>query len=207
MLSLVLWIAGCAAGPPVEVGEFREADLVELTSLDPSIRLDIRYATNQNFLGRPVYREARAFLQRPAAEALQRVHRAIAKDGYGLCVLDAYRPWRVTQVFWDETPADKRAFVANPRTGSKHNRGCAVDVTLFELSTGLLVEMPSEFDEFTERANPGYAGGSEESRRRRDYLRSAMEQEGFSVYQHEWWHFDFKEWTKYRVLDIDFSNI
>ncbi len=199
--------AGCAMRPPVEEGSFREPDLVELTSLDPSIRLDVRYATSKNFLGRPVYSEARAFLQRPAAEALLRVQAAVKKDGYSLVVFDGYRPWSVTKDFWEATPADKHDFVADPRKGSKHNRGCAVDLSLAGVTTGEPVEMPSEYDEFSDRAHPGYAGGAEEPRRRRDYLRDAMEREGFTVYEHEWWHFDYKDWPQYRVLDIPFSEI
>lgn len=218
MLPLQSWLArgslcsaflvlGCASGPPLEIGDFREADLVELTTLDATIRLDVRYATSRNFLGRPVYTQARAFLQRPAAEALARVQRAIAKEGLGLCVFDGYRPWRVTKVFWDETPADKHDFVANPQKGSKHNRGCAVDLTLVDLKTGQPLEMPSEYDEFSERAHPNYAGGPEEPRKRREQLRSAMEREGFAVYEFEWWHFDYRDWQKYRVLDVDFAEM
>jgi len=206
LASLAL-CAGCALRPPVEVGEFNEPDLVELVKLDPAIRLDIRYARADNFLGRPVYTQARAFLQRPAAEALARVRQAVARDGYTLLVFDGYRPWRVTRTFWEETPADKHDFVADPRKGSKHNRGCAVDLTLADAGTGKPVPMPSEYDEFSERAHPSYPKGRPEERRNRDYLRSAMEKEGFTVYEHEWWHFDYRDWQKYRVLDIPFEEI
>jgi len=121
---------------PREKGTFRPADLVEIVSLDPTIKLDIRYATPNNFVGRPVYTEARAFLQRPAAEALVRAHRSVRDKGYGLLVFDGYRPWSVTKLFWDVTPRLKRDFVANPKKGSKHNRGCAVDLSLYDLRTG-----------------------------------------------------------------------
>jgi D-alanyl-D-alanine dipeptidase len=196
-----------AADPPVEAGQFRPVDLVELTSLDPTIRLDVRYATADNFLSTPVYAEARAFLQRPAAEALARAHRALRRDGYGLLVHDAYRPWWVTRVFWDATPPDKREFVADPAKGSRHNRGCAVDLTLFRLSDGRAVEMPSLYDEMTERAYPGYAGGTPERRARRDLLRAAMEREGFSVFESEWWHFDHRDWRAYPMLNVGFEAI
>ena len=118
-----------ASRPPKEQGEFRKPDLVELVRLDPRIKLDIRYATTNNFLSTPMYSQARAFLQRPAAEALVRVEHAVEKRGYGLLVHDAYRPWYVTKMFWDATPDDKKIFVADPKEGSKHNRGCAVDLT------------------------------------------------------------------------------
>jgi zinc D-Ala-D-Ala dipeptidase len=196
-----------AATPPSEAGPFRPVDLVELTSLDPTIRLDIRYATADNFLSTPVYEEARALLQRPAAAALLRAHRALASTGHGVLVHDAYRPWWVTRVFWEATPKDKRAFVADPAKGSRHNRGCAVDLTLYRLCDGRAVEMPSLYDEMTERAYPGWSGGTPESRRRRDLLRSAMEREGFTVFESEWWHFDYRDWHEYPILNVPFAQL
>jgi zinc D-Ala-D-Ala dipeptidase len=196
-----------AAEPPIESGEFRASDLIELTSLDPTIKLDMRYATNQNFLGTPLYSQARAFMQRPAAEAVARVQRSLAKAGYGLLVYDAYRPWYVTKVFWDATPAGKHDFVADPATGSRHNRGCAVDLTLLDLKTGRAVDMPSLYDEMSERAYPTYTGGKAEQRRLRDYLRQQMEAEGFTVYEYEWWHFDYRDWKFYAIQNVRFEAI
>jgi D-alanyl-D-alanine dipeptidase/kynurenine formamidase len=196
-----------AEGPPAEAGSFRAPDLVELTSLDPTIHLDVRYATANNLVGRPVYAQARAFLQRPAAEALVRANQALKKEGYGLLVFDGYRPWAVTKLFWDLTPAGKKVFVADPRKGSKHNRGCAVDLSLYSLATGKEAEMPSVYDEMSERAYPTYAKGGKEARARRDLLRDAMERQGFFVYPYEWWHFDYKDWREYPILDLPFEGI
>jgi D-alanyl-D-alanine dipeptidase len=196
-----------AATPPVEQGEFKPADLVELTALDPTIKLDIRYATARNFLGTPLYSQARAFMQRPAAEALVRVQHSLAAQGYGLLVHDAYRPWYVTKIFWDATPVDKRNFVADPAVGSRHNRGCAVDLTLYTLRDGQPVEMPSLYDEMSERAYPTYAGASDAARRLRDLLRQHMEAEGFTVFEFEWWHFDFHDWKAYAIQNVRFENI
>lgn len=196
-----------AATPPVEQGDFRSADLVELTALDPTIKLDIGYATTRNFLGTPLYSQARAFMQRPAAEAVMRVQHALAKEGYGLLVHDAYRPWYVTKIFWDATPPDKHDFVADPAEGSRHNRGCAVDLTLYTLRDGRTVEMPSLYDEMSDRAYPTYAGGTPEQRRLRDYLRAHMEAEGFSVYEFEWWHFDYKDWKSYAIQNATFEQL
>jgi D-alanyl-D-alanine dipeptidase len=193
-----------AATPPREPGPFRRVDLVDLAFLDATIRLDVRYATADNFLSTPVYEEARAFLQRPAAEALVRAHRALRERGYGLLVHDAYRPWWVTRVFWDATPSDRRDFVADPAKGSRHNRGCAVDLTLYRLADGRAVAMPSLYDE---RAYPAYAGGTSEQRERRDLLRSAMEREGFTVFASEWWHFDYRDWREYPILNVSFGEI
>lgn len=193
--------------PPVESGAFRKSDLVELIHLDPTIKLDIRYATPNNFTGRAVYTQARAFLQRDAAKALVRANKRLRKLGYGVVVFDGYRPWSVTKLFWDITPEDKRDYVADPAKGSRHNRGCAVDLSLFDLTTGNEVAMPSPYDDFTEAAHPDYAGGSPEQRRLRDLLRSVMESEGFTVYEFEWWHFDYKAYRKYRIMDIPFEHM
>ncbi|CAN5578591.1 N/A [soil metagenome] len=181
--------------------------MVELTKLDNTIKLDIRYARVDNFVGKAVYPEARAFMQRPAAEALLRVHQKLKKQGFGLVIFDGYRPWSVTKLFWEVTPEDKRKFVANPKIGSKHNRGCAVDLSLFNLRTGKFIEMPTDFDDFTEKASPNYKGGTKQQRKNRDLLRTTMEADGFTVNVNEWWHFDYKDWQDYDIYDIAFSEI
>ena len=194
-------------GPPKDPNATRTADLVELVTLDPTIKLDIRYAGTNNFLGKPVYKESRAFLQRPAAEALLKAHQQLAKSGYGLLIHDGYRPWAITKLFWDMTSGFQREFVADPKTGSKHNRGCAVDLTMYDLATGLVVEMPGGYDEMTPRSYPDYPGGPPEARAKRDLLRQAMEGHDFTVEPNEWWHFNFKDWKEYPILDIAFSEI
>ena len=192
-------------GPPKESNK-REAKLVELITLDPTIKLDIRYATEDNFVGKKVYPEARAFLQKPAAKAVAKVHRELRDRGLGLVIFDGYRPWSITKLFWEVTPDEKRKFVANPAKGSKHNRGCAVDLSMFDLKTGKLVEMPSGYDEFTERASPDYKGGTAEQTANRELLRKLMEDAGFTVNPNEWWHFDYKDWEKYAIYDISFEE-
>ncbi len=194
--------------PPAERDAvLRDAELVELTKLDKTIKLDIRYATGDNFLGAAVYTQARAFLQKPAAEALVRVHRKLAGEGLGLMVFDGYRPWWVTKVFWEATPRDLRVFVADPATGSRHNRGCAVDLTLYDLKTGKVLEMPGGYDEFSDRSYVAYPGGMTYQRANREKLRRAMAAEGFSVYEAEWWHFDYKDWRKYPIGNARFEDI
>lgn len=194
-------------GPPVETGTFRQSDLVELVKVDSSFHLDIRYATANNFLGRAVYQEPRAFLQRPAALALKRAAHTLKPKGYGLVILDGYRPWSVTKIFWDATPADKKQFVADPLKGSRHNRGCAVDLSLYDLRTGKEVEMTGAYDEMSERSHINYAGGTPEQCERRALLRAAMEREGFAVYEPEWWHYDYKDWKQYPILNISFAEL
>jgi D-alanyl-D-alanine dipeptidase len=195
------------ASPPKEAGFFREPELVELNKLDPTIKLDVRYATTDNFLGVPVYTEARAFLQRPAAEALVRAHQKLAAQGYGLLIHDGYRPWSVTKMFWDATPPENHLFVADPSQGSRHNRGCAVDLTLYDRATGKPVVMTGGYDEFSDRSYPEYPGGTDLQRWHRELLRRTMEAEGFTVYLAEWWHFDYRDWRKYPILNVPFAEV
>lgn len=193
--------------PPAEPGPFRKPNLMELVTLDSAIHLDIRYASTNNFLSTPVYTQARAFLQRPAAEALLRVLHKLQPLGYGLLIHDAYRPWYVTKIFWDATPPEGKIFVANPEEGSKHNRGCAVDLTLYDLATGKAIEMPGLYDEMSRRSFPTFPGGTSLQRWHRDLLRRAMESEGFTVNQDEWWHFDYKDWKQYGILNVPFEKL
>ncbi|MEZ5293266.1 MAG: M15 family metallopeptidase [Vicinamibacterales bacterium] len=194
-------------GPPRDPKATRKADLVELVTLDPGIKIDIRYAGANNFLGKPVYPEARAFLQRPAAEALVKAHLALAPLGYGLLIHDGYRPWTITKLFWDMTEGTPmQEFVADPKSGSKHNRGCAVDLTMYDLATGEAVRMPGGYDEASLRSYPDYQGGPPEARAKRDLLRRTMEAQGFTVEPNEWWHFNYKDWTEYPILDISFKE-
>lgn len=211
-----------------------EPDLVDLNSLHSGFRLDIRYATVNNFVRVAVYKTARAILQRPAAEALVRVAKRLESEGYGLLIYDAYRPWFVTDLFWKLTPPELHDFVANPECGSKHNRGCAVDLSMYRLSSKIfesglpeintvalddIVEMPCDFDDMTDKAHSEYTGdaslafGSEAyereqaSIRMRDMLRFYMELEGFTVQPNEWWHFNYKDWELYPILNIPFESI
>jgi len=179
-------------------------DLVELGA---PFRLDIRYARTDNFLGIAVYRLEKAFLQKPVYEALRRAHESLAKAGYGILVFDGYRPWSVTKIFWDRADENQRQYLANPERGSIHNRGCAVDCTLYELATGKEVRMPSEFDEMNEAAWSAYDGGSTEERARRDLLISAMHRQGFQVIRHEWWHFNHPSSADYPILDLTFETL
>ncbi len=183
------------------------AALVELIKLDPGIRLDIRYATPNNFTGIQLYDEPRAFLVGAAAQALVRAQAAAWADGYGLLIYDAYRPWQITKNLWDMNPPEKRGFLSNHMQGSRHNRGCAVDLSLYSRSTGNAVSMPSGYDEFSKRAYRDYSGGSTTETANRARLERYMEAEGFFGISNEWWHFDYKDWAKFQILDVPFSRI
>ena len=178
-----------------------------MTSLDSTIHLEIRYATTNDFLGSVFYSSVHAFLQRPAAEALVRAQQKLKQQGYGLLIHDGYRPWYVTKMFWDATTSENHGFVANPATGSRHNRGCAVDLTLYDLRTGRPIEMPGTYDEFSPRSFPSYPGGTSRQRWHRELLRSAMEAEGFTVNPSEWWHFDYQDWKSYRIGNTPFEQL
>ncbi len=203
----VLRAKALAMEPPVEKGDFRKPELVDLAGLDPTIRLDIRYAGTNNFLGAPMYSSARAFMQKPAAEALLKAHQRLKAQGYGLLIHDAYRPWYVTRMFWDATRGPDRGFVADPEKGSRHNRGCAVDLSMYDLKTGKPVRTVSGYDEFSARARPDYPGGTDRERWLRELLRTAMEQEGFTVNDGEWWHFDYRDWSLYPILNARFEDL
>jgi len=196
-----------AAPPPPESGDYRDAELVDLTSLDPTIKLDIRYASTNNFTGAVFYKQPRAFMQRPAAEAVVRANQRLKEQGLGLLVHDAYRPWHVTKMFWDATPDSMKDFVANPANGSRHNRGCAVDITLYDLASGEPIQMVAGYDEFSPRSFPMYPGGTSRQRWYRELLRRTMEAEDFTIYEFEWWHFDYKDWKQYRIGNVTFEEV
>lgn len=193
--------------PPTQSGRLRKPDLVEVNQLEPGTKLDVRYATTDNFMGAPFYESPRFFLQRPAASGLIRAHRKLAEQGFGIALIDGYRPWYVTRMFWDAVPPESRPFVADPSQGSRHNRGCAADISMFDIASGKIVEMPGRYDEPSSRSSPLYVGGTSLQRWRRDLLKNVMEAEGFDVYVNEWWHFDYGEWRQYPVMNVNFSEL
>ena len=206
LFSILFLCNGCLLKPPAEKGVFLQNDLVELIQLDSSLKLDIRYATSNNFTEKTIYPEARAFLQRTAALALIRVNAKIKSQDYCLLIYDGYRPWSATKKLWYAGNKDEK-FVANPKEGSKHNRGCAVDLTLYNIKTNKEIEMTSTYDEMTERSFTSYKGGTIEQRAARDLLIKSMEAEGFISDEFEWWHFNFIGWEHYKICNIPFSEI
>jgi len=178
--------------------------LVDLQGFDPTIALDIRYATPDNFMGEPLYPEARCFLRRQAAQCLSRVQKNLLQKGLSLKVFDGYRPLSVQKKMWARFPFE--GFIANPQKGSNHNRGMAVDVTLVD-SRGNELPMPSAYDEFSERSHRKYAKGSPEAIANRALLEREMQKEGFKGMSTEWWHFDHVEAKQYAVLDTPFAEV
>lgn len=180
-------------------------DLVDLDHYP--FRLDIRYARDDNFMGKAVYSMEKAFLQERVAEDLALVHESLAEHGLGILIFDAYRPWIITKIFWDWANKEQRQFLANPDEGSVHNRGCAVDCSLFDLKTRKEITMPCAFDTMDETAWPSYMGGTEDQRLNRDLLISVMHAQGFQVLKNEWWHFSHPAREDYPVLNLSFSDV
>jgi zinc D-Ala-D-Ala dipeptidase len=180
-------------------------ELINLEEVIPGIVLDIRYAATNNFTGEKIYNLPRAYARKPVAEALKKAQAEFAKHGIGIKIFDAYRPYSATVKFY-EIYRDT-TYVASPYKGSRHNRGCAIDMTLVKLKTGVELKMPTEYDSFRKEAWPSTAVKDPEIRKNRKLLISIMEKYGFTVYTSEWWHFDFNGWEKFEVMDIDFEEL
>ena len=179
------------SNPPILDSLDSHKKLVDLKKLDDEFQLDIRYASTNNFMRSKFYKNERAFFNMSAADRLIEAKNDLKELGYGIIIYDAYRPWFVTKMFWEGTPENLKHFVANPENGSSHNKGCAIDIGLYDIETGESIVMISGYDEFTERAYPNYMGGSKKQRDIRDMLIKVMERNDFTVYEYEWWHFNY----------------
>ncbi|MFO7575739.1 MAG: M15 family metallopeptidase [Bacteroidales bacterium] len=188
-----------------QVASDKAMELIDLEEVIEDVRLDIRYATENNFTGEVIYTKPKAYVRKPVGEALKRVHDSLEVHGLGVLVYDAYRPYSATVRFYEVYP--DTVFVANPKYGSKHNRGCAVDVSLFDRATGDEMLMPTEFDEFSERAHHEYMNLPEEAINNRALLTGVMMHFGFTPYPSEWWHFDFTGWQNYPLMNISFEDL
>ncbi len=179
--------------------------ILDLELIIPNLKKDVKYATTDNVTKHVLYETPGVFLRSPAAYALKRVAEELALNGIGLVIYDGYRPYAVTKKIWEFVLDDN--FAASPKTGSRHNRGCAIDLGLYDIKTGDLLEMPTVFDEFTPKAGHSYHDLSLEIRANRALLRSVMEKHGFVVYDSEWWHYDYKDWKKFDLMDIPFEKL
>ena len=180
--------------------------LIDLKKLDNNFKLDIRYASTNNFMRSQFYENEKAFFNSNAADRLIDAKNELKELGYGIIIYDAYRPWFITKMFWEGTPENLKHFVANPENGSSHNKGCAIDIGLYDIETGKSIDMISGYDEFTERAYPNYMGGSKKQRDIRDMLIRIMEKNDFTVYEYEWWHFNYNK-CESGVMNYSFSEL
>lgn len=183
----------------------KNKELIEIKKWIPNIKLDIRYATKNNFAKRAVYKQAKAFARRPVVEALQEVQKELNLSGLGLKIFDGYRPYSVTVKFYEI--ANDKNFVANPKDGSRHNRGCAIDLTLISLKTGKELEMPTPYDSFAPEAAANFSNLPDQVIKNRAILIKTMEKYGFNVLANEWWHFDFNGWRNFELMDIPFEEL
>ncbi len=222
VLALFL-LAACATAPVIVPNQYGlrvvpdYATYQRLVRLDPSMRLvdvehavpgigiDVRYATSNNFMHRPLYPIAKVFLRAPAAQALADVERELAPQGLGLKVFDGYRPYRITEAMWE--PIKDPDFVADPSKGSRHNRGAAVDLTLVDLHTGDEIAMPTPYDDFTPRARQDFNDLPADVIANRAKLREVMVRHGFDPLPSEWWHFDYHSWQKFELMDVTLEEL
>lgn len=221
--ALLLLFAACASAPVIKPNQYglrvvpdlatyqqyvrydRDKQLVDIEQAVPGIRIDVRYATSNNFMHRPLYPVAKVFLRAPAAKALAAVQADLAPQGLGLKVFDGYRPYSITEAMWE--PVKNPDFVADPAKGSRHNRGAAVDLTLVDLRTGDEIAMPTPYDDFTARARQDFNDLPAEVIANRAKLRDAMVRHGFDPLPSEWWHFDFHDWLKFELMDVPLQEL
>lgn len=218
ILILILLLPVCAQAQnkyglkTMGLAEYRESlkaspenELVNLAIAAPRLVLEIGYATEKNFTGKKIYTLPRAYARKPVAAALLKAQAEFEKLGYGIKIYDAYRPYKATVKFYEEY--HDTTYVASPYRGSRHNRGCALDMTLVDLKTGKELAMPTPWDSFDEQAWPTATVSDPVVRKNRDLLIAVMTRNGFTVYEHEWWHFDFNGWKSFSVMDIDFEEL
>jgi len=179
--------------------------LIDIETYIPDIVLDIRYATDNNFVGEPVYNIPKAYTRLPVAKALKKIQHELKKENLGLKIYDAYRPYSVTVKFFKKVKDTN--FVASPKKGSRHNRGCAADLTIIDLKTGKEIVMPTRYDDFTERASQNFNDLPRDVLKNREKLKRIMTENGFKVFPSEWWHYDFKGWENYELMDISFEEL
>lgn len=180
--------------------------LVPLHQYVGNLKVDFVYATKKNFTHTVLYKNPKAYVRLPVARALQQVATFLAKKGLGIIIFDAYRPYSVTEKMWRVVP-DAR-YAADPKHGSGHNKGVSVDISLYYLSTGKPMEMPTAFDNFTEKAHQDYMQLPKRIIDNRDLLKHIMQQYGFEPLSTEWWHFSFPNpGEKYKILNLDFDDL
>jgi D-alanyl-D-alanine dipeptidase len=219
--SIALLILACASRVVIPTNKYGLAVVPDLATYqriaehDPEKRLvdlaasgvplDIHYATTDNFMHRVLYPVAKAYLRAPAAKALDDIRKELATKGLGIKVFDGYRPYRITEMMWE--PIRNPDFVADPAKGSRHNRGAAVDLTLIDLASGKELAMPTPYDDFTPRARQDFNDLPSEALANRALLRDVMTRHGFDALPSEWWHFDFRGWEKFDLMDVPLEDL
>jgi D-alanyl-D-alanine dipeptidase len=179
--------------------------LIDIKKAIPGIVLDIRYASKNNFMQRVMYPKAKAFARKPVVDQLRKIQAKLKAKGYGLKIYDAYRPYAITMAFYQQ--ASDKHFVAHPKSGSRHNRGCAIDLSIINLKTKKELPMPTAYDSFSAAAAPNYKNLPPQVIKNRNFLIKTMQSYGFRVMYNEWWHFDFEGWDRFKLMDIPFNKL
>lgn len=177
--------------------------LIEIKSRIPNIVLDIRYATTNNFLKKVFYKQAKAFARLPVVSALQKAQAELNAQGIGIKIYDGYRPYAITVQFYESFPDS--LYVASPWSGSRHNRGCALDITLVNLKTGKELKMPTPYDSSIEASWADAPVKKKPVLKNRELMKSVMAKYGFTVEPSEWWHYNYNGWAGYPLMDIPFE--
>lgn len=187
--------------------QVQENALTKMIDLETvkGLQFDIRYATTNNFTKQVIYPEAKAFARKEVAQALEKIALELEKKDLALKIYDAYRPYDATVLFYEIIK--DTTYVASPYSGSRHNRGCAVDLTIVDSHSGLEIVMPTDYDDFSEKAHPDHNNVSKNERENRDFLIDIMERNGFKVYPYEWWHFDYEGWEQYPIMNLSFKEL
>ena len=194
VISLLFWLS-CGSASQIQDSK---SDIVDILTIDSTFVLDIRYSTENNFTKKKLYPVAKAKLRRVAAESLASVQKELHEKNLRLKIFDGYRPLAIQWKLWEIVPNEN--FVANPKEGSKHNRGAAVDLTIID-TLGNELEMPTGYDDFTEKASQEYMNLTENAIKNRSLLKNIMIRHGFQPIKSEWWHYDFKGWEQFDIMD------
>jgi zinc D-Ala-D-Ala dipeptidase len=178
--------------------------MVDLKKAIPGIVLDLRYNTTSNFMHTRLYSAANTtYMRKTAADALAKVQLVLKEKGMGIKIFDAYRPYSVTEKMWEPVQDDR--YAADPKKGSGHNRGTAVDLTLIYLSSGNELPMGTDFDNFSDTAHHAFSNLPDAILKNRLLLKQTMEENGFKVLDTEWWHYSLPNARDYELLDLSFE--
>ncbi|WP_170266315.1 M15 family metallopeptidase [Phaeocystidibacter luteus] len=218
--SLLIFLTSCSETPKYPYGIAPVSDVEEyeksiqkspsnrFVDLENELnlaRFDIRYATANNFTSEIIYPEAAAWTRIDVAKSLSQIEDSLAKHGLGLIIFDAYRPYAATVKFY-QVYKDTN-YVASPYSGSRHNRGCAIDLSLYDLKTGRELQMPTKYDDFSSAAHQTTESPDSTAQYNKVFLRKVMTEFGFEVYNYEWWHFDYSGWDQYEIMDLSFAQL
>ena len=188
------------------VKDHPEKRMVDLKTLAAEIHFDLRYATANNFMNKKLYPSlSTTYLRLPAALALKQIQNELKEKGLGLKIFDAYRPYYVTVRMWE--PIQDERYVADPKKGSGHNRGTAVDLTVINLLSNNELNMGTGYDNFTDTAHHGFTKLAPEILKNRLLLKSTMEKYGFKSLESEWWHYSLSNASNFELLDLSFKQL